>query len=413
MNDNDFYEHLENVKKHIAVIDEIALFLEISHHGYYELSEMRDICAIAQKRISEYKKIGIKSTGINVLITVGHLDEAWDIMPKPYMQCVVGADGRVSKSCLCPGTEEFKTYIAEKYKIVAKIKPDFIWVDDDIRIGNHGVQDACYCENCIKQFNELYGLNETFETLTAAQNGKSELKQKWYEFRVGLYTSVCEIIEKSVHSVDETIKIGIMSTCDFEKTWVEKLEAVKLRPGGGFYSDDMPLGAVHKALDCGRQIANLKTEKTDDIQYEFEDFPYQELDKSFTISRAECSLALANGCKGVAYNVFGRYEYPKMYEFVENNASYWESLEQLCSDKENVGIYCDQNVACVISEMGFPISFNRKKSDVTILTGDMAEKLSDNDVIEILSGGVFLDTECLKNLCERGYSYLCGCKIGR
>ena len=91
------------------------------------------------KRVRALKQAGIPSVGINVLTTIGHNNEAWDYnVPLPF-QPMVGHDGAVSKGCGCPNTKPFREYVQAKYALIAKARPDFIWVDDDIRMHQRGI----------------------------------------------------------------------------------------------------------------------------------------------------------------------------------------------------------------------------------------------------------------------------------
>jgi len=101
-------------------------------------------------------------------------------------------------------------------------------------------------------------------------------------------------------------RIGLMQweTDEAFGRWFTALEATKARPGGGFYTDAMPLEMIGKALECGCQRASLPGAVTD-VQYELENFPYQRLKKSATAVVNECSLALAYGLNGVAFNMLG------------------------------------------------------------------------------------------------------------
>ena len=412
LDDNNFKEHLENVKKNIDVIDEVSVFIEYSHHGYVELSELETMCSVAKKRLDAYREVGVKSVGINTLCTIGHLDEAWDYMAKLPMQGYKGRDGRVSKSCMCPSSDAFKEYIAAKYKLVAAARPDFIWIDDDIRIGNHGVADGCYCDKCISDFNKAYGLSESFESLTQNVVRGGEIKNKWDKFREDLYTDVCALLARTINEADENIIIGTMCSSVFRESWVKAQKSTMLRPGGGFYCDDNHVEMIKKAIDTGKQVARFSNENINDIQYEFEDFPYKRYDKSMHISAMESSFALLNGCDGVVYNFMGRTEYPEFYSMVRRNAKYWDKLTELCRGKKNVGVYArsiDDTLA--FAELGFSVAHSLKDAHVAILDGVLVSGLSDDELKSVLSRGAYVDTSAVDNICRRGFGHLIGCKI--
>ena len=106
--DEDFKQHLEFVKENLDYIDEVTIFLEYCHHAYMPLDEVRKRMSVIKARIEEYRRLGIKSVGINVLNILGQTDEAWDVIPKSPVPTMVSHSGRVSPSCFCPNTEKFK-----------------------------------------------------------------------------------------------------------------------------------------------------------------------------------------------------------------------------------------------------------------------------------------------------------------
>lgn len=93
--DKAFAENLEFVKKNVGIIDEITLFAEYSHHGYWPLEWQKESAKVLKERMEKYRAAGVKSVGVNVLSTIGHLDESIDVLAKPPMQTMVGDDGSV------------------------------------------------------------------------------------------------------------------------------------------------------------------------------------------------------------------------------------------------------------------------------------------------------------------------------
>ncbi len=410
LDDKNFAEHIQNVRENVDVIDEVSLFVEYSHHGYVELSEVADICAVCEKRLAAYREAGVKRVGINTLCTIGHLDEAWDYMAKLPMQGYKGRDGRVSKSCMCPSSDLFRQYIVEKYRLVAAAKPDFIWIDDDIRIGNHGVADGCYCDKCIADFNGAYGLSETFESLTANVQKETEVKKQWDSFREKLYTDLCALLARTIKEADAEIEIGAMCSSVFRKEWVAAQEATMLRPGGGFYCDDNHVEMIKKAIDTGKQIVKFSN-GIEDIQYEFEDFPYKRYDKSKHMTAMESSLALMNGCTGVVYNFMGKTEYPEFYGIIRQNAKYWDRMTELCASKKNAGFYSENmNDTLQLTELGFTAAHGIEDAQTVILDGALARRLTKNELKSVLSRGVYVNAAAVRYLCDIGFGEYVGCK---
>lgn len=406
--DKEFEKHLKFISRNIDVVDEIALFTEYSHFGYWELSSQREHAVLLKKRLNSYRAAGVKSVGLNVLDTLGHLEEGWEVFPKPPMQTMVSINGEISTSCLCPNTEEFRKYIAERYSILASSNPDFIWVDDDFRIGNHGVAGPCFCQTCIDKFNRKTGRGETFESLTAAiKAGNGEINGEWHRFCYDSHSEVASIIEKAIHSVNPDIIIGEMT--GGTEHWFDELKAEKGRPGGGFYEDSHPCGLLSKVSTCENRILSYPPFVTD-IQYEFENFPYRELGKSKTMMALEPYLAVMAGCSGVAFNTSGHDNY-RLMEVLHGHKARYDALTALTEGKHaagvNVGVY-----ELDLMKIGVPSTVDPRYACAYMIGRNEAEYTADEQLKDMLSKGVFIRASALPIIEKRGYLGLCGVKLG-
>lgn len=117
-NDAVFAEHLAFIKRNADVIDELALFTEYSHYGYWDLETSAKNAEVIKNRIGQYRKAGIKRVGVNILCTMGHVEEGWDVFPKAPLQYQVNQDGAVSSSCLCPSNDAFLEYIKKDMRFM-------------------------------------------------------------------------------------------------------------------------------------------------------------------------------------------------------------------------------------------------------------------------------------------------------
>lgn len=352
--------------------------------------------------------------GINLLCTIGHLDEAWDILPNPPMQTMIDIDGNMSVSCLCPNTDMYREYIAERYKILSSSEPDFIWIDDDFRIYNHGVYEPCFCPHCISKFNKLYNKNETFESLTSTlkNDANGSLAKTWKKFWIENYTELAHLIRDSIHSVNKNILIGEMTTPgDTHTEWLLAFDAVKARPGGGYYEDSIPRDIETKFLSCEHQI-KFYPDKIIDCQYEFENFPYQELGKSKTITELEILYALMSGCDGVAFNNNFLYDNNIFMNIIRDKKALWDEIAKRTKNTDSCGIYCSEynRIGAPFMDIGLPVTANPKAASAYVLTGRSAEEYSDDEILKILSGSVFIDGIALEILTRRGFGKYCGVK---
>ncbi len=438
------------VREHRAVVDEVAFFETITHHLYLPLEQMAERAAQLARAIRALKAAGVPSVGINVLTTMGHLDEARDIMPPLPFQAMVGHDGKVSTGCGCPNTSECRAYVHEKYRLMAEAGPDFIWVDDDIRMQQHGVAYACFCPACLAIFAKTMGRAYTREELAAALNDPAgdAVRRAWIAQNAETIRALMAAVETTIHGVNPAIVTGLMtagpgwttySGLDFA-AWFTALKAVKARPGGGFYSDHARLEILDKAFDMGRQRTLLPATVTD-LQYELENFPYAALLKSVGSMMHECTLALAVGLNGIAFNALGMWTpHPDRYAAIPQAAArlrpLWERLVAHTHGLPTAGLWTawtphllarrqvrpgedwlafsrqhHHTTANILAQIGLPLSVDQPAATGTVLFGRMAEAFDDGELRAMLAGGVLMDGTALEVLEQRGLGHLTGVRI--
>jgi hypothetical protein len=448
--DEPFERMLSVLRKHRSVVDEVALFETITHHLYIPLDTYAHRMELAARRLKAFRQAGIPSAGINVLCTIGHMNEGWSYMPPLPFQAMVGHDGAVSTGCACPNTREMRNYIRKKYALVAGARPDFIWVDDDIRMHHHGVAWGCFCPTCLKIFSKKAGRPYTREELVKAFDDPTlgQLRELWVKQNIETLESLLADVAGAVRKVDPKIGMGLMtagagwttySGHDFGR-WFKALRATKARPGGGFYSDATPIEMLCKSVECGRQRASLPPTVTD-VQYELENFPYQLLKKSSTALVNECTLALAHGLNGIAFNLLAlptaHDDFLPLLEKISPARPLWEKWVAHTDGLPTAGLWSAWSnrlmarrsirpeecwlawnpqyaiaLPLALGEIGLPIASDAPGCGV-VLCGRVAEAFSDDELKRFLSGGVLMDSTALEVLAERGLEHLAGVRIGK
>lgn len=441
--------------RHRKIVDEVAYFETITHHLYFPLEVMQERANLLHDRVAAMKAAGVPSVGINILTTLGQLNEAWDFVPSLPFQPTVGHNGAISKGCACPNTRELREYVRGKYTLFAKAAPDFIWIDDDFRMSNHGagVAYGCFCPTCLKLFSDFAGrLFPTREELIAALNapGGGKLRQDWIEHNIRTLESLGREIVSAIHAVNPEIKTGLMKCgtvyCYDGAELVRfcaALKTEKYRPGGGFYADVQPAGMILKTLDTARQCDGLPPEIRE-RQYELENFPYQTLNKSISSLINECTLALAFGLNGIAFNA--------LHSTGDNNLSiretlmrtirqarpFWEALAAQADGLPGHGLWLawshsmlgkvevhegeswlDTNwpgainqAADALGRIGLPLSAHRP-GVAAVLAGRVADTFTDNELRNMLSGAVLMDGSTQAILDRRGLGEFSGVRIAK
>ena len=316
MNQERIDELVKYLQKHPGMVDEVALFSGHTHSAY-PLELIQERCQVMARVLPQFKTLGL-TAGINHITTIGHLDENLDhSLNKPW-QRLTDIDGTPSKGCYCFTDPRVADYIRQSYIALAETKPDFIWFDDDLRLDSHmPIMYPCFCDGCMARFSTETGETWTREALRKAFSSSSleerlALRRQWLEHNRRWIADMLAVARSAVDSVNPDLVMGFQTVEGAYSAWGmeewalalagEQGRPVMCRPGGGFYTDRIPLDALAKANWTGRQVTFLP-EWVKDIQYEHENFPYQPLKKSNAMFQAEIGIAIAVGCTGALYNI--------------------------------------------------------------------------------------------------------------
>ena len=116
-------------------IVEVAFFTQWTH-PVLPLGVIAERARILKAVIPAYRAIGLRA-GINHLSTVGHCDEDLDNALQEPCQHMVDSTGKVSGGVVCLSDERVQEYIRQSYVLLTQAEPDFIWIDDDLRLEGH------------------------------------------------------------------------------------------------------------------------------------------------------------------------------------------------------------------------------------------------------------------------------------
>jgi len=412
-----FEEHLRYVQRNLDVIDEITIFSENNMHADWILSEQKTHAALIQKRIEQYRAIGAKSVGVNVLNTIGHIDEAWDLFPKSGLQHFVAEDGTESKSSLCYVNDAYREFIYQKFVLYAATSPDFIWLDDDIRVEWHVAGDGCFCPHCVSLFSKECGREFSRETLVATLAKDERLSDQWLAFRRNQITSLISLLEEAIHGVDPHIEIGFMTgPFNARLEWLEASRAVKGRPGGGrygFYTEESPITVFEKGFAVEMSIANYPSVMTD-IQHECENMCYQTFGKSMHSFELETTQAVLGGCNGILYNYSVYDDRQDVMDMARSSKAKWKVLCNLTAQGRRTGVYCVDSVTSLkLNELSIPTTPHLDHAVAAFVVGEEWNRLSSAEWEAILQLPILTDGRGLEILCARGVASRCGGHVHR
>jgi len=445
-----FDEVISLFNKYSGVTDEITFFTSETHPPL-PLDVFQARMKILEKRMQTARKNGYRS-GINVLSTIGHHEENLENSLQGNYTNVTDIDGKISKGSYCPNDPNFQVYIREIYKAMALANPDYIWIDDDIRLAGHlPVSLTCFCDHCLNVFEKEHGKKYTRESLKATVNeggnqGKLTVRKAWLQHNRNTIANLFTLIEETVHALRPGLPLGFMTGDRFFEgydfaNWAKILAGknkapVMWRPGGGFYQDNITADLAGKSHDIGRQVSTLPIEVLS-IQSEIENYTYQRLKKSANITALEAASHMAAGCTGAAFNVMTFYDEPldeyepliarlhKMRPFYDLMArklgrsaltgisSQWNK-DSFSGGNLNEGSWFTAGAGIAsyeIDEIGLPVSYSANAAPVIKLKKDNINALSGKEIDDILSKGVYMDVDALRQLNERGFSDLTGFEV--
>ena len=451
MGDRELEDLIGYFLRHPGIVDELSFFTH-GTHAPLQLEDLRGRFERLKPLMDRVRsELGVRA-GINVLATMGHHEENLGRSLNEPWQRVLDPDGRECKGCYCPADPEFQVYVRSLYDMTARSAPDFIWVDDDVRLMGHmPIGPTCFCDRCVSNFSDQVGERFDRKALVQAlgEGDKLELRRRWLEHNREMLSKLFKIVEETVHGVSPGLPLGFMTGDRFFEGYpFERLardlagdgkSEVRWRPGGGFYWDDELMGLVGKAHDVGRQVSALP-DSVEVIQSEIENFPYQILKKSIRTTMLESVAHMAAGATGLAFNVLTMNPEPldEFRPFIESilrarpffdelgglgrtptvgifpawNADLFVANGSSGSWFEGRSVHRDLQRQYVLSEIGLPICYGSAGARATTLSGSTARAFSREELIDLLGGGLYLDAEALHFLEEQGLGELTGVRSG-
>lgn len=453
--DDRFQALLDFFRKAPGTADEVAFFTSMTHPPL-PLPEMLRRSERLGKLLPLIRQEGM-SAGINILSTMGHHEENLEGSLQEPWQRVVDTAGGGSKGSFCPAGAELLDYVQKVYTALANASPDFIWIDDDVRLlGHMPVGFTCFCETCLRGFSTQMKRTFTRESLLSTFSSGSfeerlEARRAWLNHNRATINHLFEVIEQTVHKVKPGLPLGFMTGDRFYEgydfaNWARTLAGpnhseVRWRPGGGFYSDITLEGLVEKAHDIGRQVSQLPAE-VKIIQSEIENFPYDLLRKSAETTVIEAAAHMAAGTTGTAFNVLSQRadpleEYEPMLRRVRRAKDFYAILREELGRSPVVGLWPawnrDLSIAgnvdggwpnsdapgdlrgkgYVLGEIGVPLCYGQKGAVATILSGPSVFAFSREELRQIFSGGVLMDVSAWRSVDRLGLADWTGVQPGR
>ena len=442
---NDF---LKSVKKHEGSCDEVWL---ATLYGYPKL-EKHESYAQALGRYAELLRKNNIRVSLQISNTLGHgqymseNDCSGLVFEGSKAGNLVGYDGKYSNYSFCYNDRIFIDYIKASLNKYAFLKPECVWIDDDLRFMWHAPVDCgCFCNDCISKFNKKHDYNFNRENLVLNITNDEKIRKEYIEFmKEGLGNFVEEICE-SFHKLSPDSNFGHQNCSitiptgnnSFIFDRMKRITGKKpcFRPGGGAFHDAAPDTFIEKYVLRAMGIAQAG-EEVSVIAPEVENLPFTAFgSKSHYGTCLETSLGLAGGANAMSYSLMMFPTetidyYEESFRLFSEHRQYWKTLINLNKETHQDGIdyvipnttgcknlEANESVSKYFNDWfnpflyaadvtnfiknGLPISFGNKQAKVKILKYDCARCLSKDELSELLKMPCLCDAQTFKYLSEK------------
>ena len=360
-------------------------------------------------------------------------DDAW----------VVDRTGRTRRGLFCCTSPFARDHSRRKAKsIMAALRPDSYWPDDDLRILKLDWRrpGVCFCRRCLELFGREVGRAYDRETLLAeldADGAKANAATRaaWCAFNAAALDAFAKTFREAADEVSPKTRLGIQAAAsgfaangDFfprvMRTFAGTDGRAGIRPGGGYYSD---LGGSSKLLEkmvnVAREAARSSAQPCcGQVCYESENWPHIGALKSPGAMMAECSLALAVGCDSLAFywGADQNGESTASYDFWLDTVAAWRPFHRAVRDAfrgTRLGgaafflgegrwatpeWYCNEDPHLArLGACGLPITVVEASPDVYVLNERAVRTLTTNDLPKVFAKAVLTDPTALTALAKR------------
>ncbi len=255
----------EQFAKHRAGVDEVWFSTGIS---FPKMEEHRAAAKRLAKAADDLRKIGILPS-LQIQATIGHGDAFLRYADNSGMtwQGFTSANGAVAKGCNCFRAPGFLAYMKEMATLyAAAMRPYSAWIDDDIRIVNHGGPGwGCHCEYCLGKFAEKEGKKRTRKQLVEEMKTDAALAARWRAFAFEGEAELVRVIAEAVHAASPETRMCQQQPgrCFPEHRLLYEAHhaatglPVGMRPGAGAYFDNDARAQIEKAYTLALQIDTI------------------------------------------------------------------------------------------------------------------------------------------------------------
>lgn len=134
----------------------------------------------------------------------------------------------------CPTDKHFVDDICEWVGNAVKAGTDFLLLDDDFRMANHGYgKFGCMCSEHVKEYCKIIGENLTKEEITEKvfTGGKSIYRDAWIKLQGNTLRGFAKKIREHINTINENTRIGLCATTSHDVGGTDNTEIAGILAG--------------------------------------------------------------------------------------------------------------------------------------------------------------------------------------
>ena len=450
-NKKDIKDILWALKKNKQAVDEVWFATEI---GFPKIKTHEESACLMSKMVKKIRALGIEP-GLQIANTIGHGINLLQDTTGAVWPLMVDENGRTAFPAPCPRSSAVLKYVDRLSRLYAACQPSSVWIDDDLRINNHGsLKYGCFCPLCLSEFSKEQGEKFNRKSLISALHRSSEgaLRLAWTKFNSESLAEIAKTIAKAVNAAAPACRLGFQSIGHEQflyngPDWSPVLKALaeesghsaRARLGHGYYYDHAPRQMINKSFLIARQISRLPG-CVDQICPEIEGFNHNAFGKTAYGFVVESALDLAVGCNSLSYAaICSGHEPMAWFETLLSRIASWrpfllelarvnegslpgglnvylgmEQVKRPIKPKEALFAWSSVNFSNIynLGFLGLPLCIlPQKETGVVILHANAVAGLSEAELTRILSGAVMMDGQAAMLVQERGFGKLLGVKV--
>ncbi len=396
-----------------------------------------------------YAKIGCDVAAIKKNLEDTDIEISWWCSPSiryfagfPSIEDAEGNKSADNKKC--PLDEAFAADFAAKIRAVALAHPKIINIEDDYTLSwgrGLGKSGPCFCRRHLADFAKRYGKALSAQEIDAAFRDRTPdnlaIRQAFADSIRDSLVSLAKKVRAAVDEVDPSIRIMLCEADGLDKDG-DALEAVIRAFAGGTRPAVRPAGAIYGAettpASIPRALAHTmwtleRLPKDIETFYEADVYPHNRFYSSASQLMSLMAGATVMGTDDFLFyclqylddpledpgyaNAFRalRPRLEAVQRFLRERRSRLSGVRIVWTAKDvyltrGYGSGHGGQLGCgsyMLAKFGIPYTTRPDSGGIALMTGEVAETMSDAEIRSLLSGGLILDAPAAALLARRGF----------